>query len=102
MSDADWLKARLQGSWGEKGQIAAALGVKNQTVSKILVGLRRLKPEEKERLRALLGVPPPTAEEHAFLEALRDVPKDRHPEVLRFLRFIALEASEQPPLSLRR
>lgn len=44
--DADWIKQRLTGRHGERAELARAMGVSPDVVTKILKGDRRVQPAE--------------------------------------------------------
>lgn len=44
--DGEWIKARMTGDRGEQARLAAAMGIDNDKISKVLKGLRRVQPNE--------------------------------------------------------
>lgn len=56
--DANWIKSRLSGRHGEQAQLARAMGIDNDKLSKTLRGLRRVQPEEIPAVLAFFGERP--------------------------------------------
>ncbi|MEL6467078.1 MAG: helix-turn-helix transcriptional regulator [Pseudomonadota bacterium] len=54
--DADWLNQRLTGRRGEQAELAQAMGINDDKMSKILKGKRRVQPEEIPKVLAFFGV----------------------------------------------
>ncbi|MFG6080959.1 hypothetical protein ACEUZ9_001574 [Paracoccus litorisediminis] len=55
--DADWIKHRLTGKRGELTELARAVGVKPDVISKILKGERRVQPGEMALIVAFFRPP---------------------------------------------
>ena len=73
--DANWIRQRLTGQRGELAELARAMGVKPDVVTKILKGERRVQPGEMLAVKAHLerSVEPPTDEITQRL--LENIPK---------------------------
>ncbi|MEL7282133.1 MAG: helix-turn-helix transcriptional regulator [Pseudomonadota bacterium] len=54
--DRQWLLARLTGRRGEQTELAQAMGIDTDKMSKVIAGKRRIQPEEIPRVMAFFGV----------------------------------------------
>ncbi len=89
--DGAWIKERLTGAHGEKARLAEALGVKQDVVSKILSGTRRLSNAEADAARLFFGEGPINEEERSMLALYRQASKDRQGLAVQFLRLLAVD-----------
>ncbi len=53
--DSDWIRSRLSGRRGEQAELAIAMGIDNDKMSKILAGKRNVKASEIPAILAFFG-----------------------------------------------
>ena len=56
MIDSDWIKARLDGTHGEKARLADAIGISRDKMSKVLNGTRDVQPDEIPKVLRFFGL----------------------------------------------
>lgn len=64
--DGEWIKARMTGDRGEQARLAAAMGIDNDKISKVLKGLRRVQPNEIPLVLAFFGEDGSKATQHGL------------------------------------
>lgn len=73
--DAEWIRARLTGKRGELADLARAMGVKPDIVTKILKGERRVQPGEMLAVKAHLDGSAVPALDETTRRLLENIPK---------------------------
>ncbi|MBZ4023271.1 hypothetical protein CKO11_12460 [Rhodobacter sp. TJ_12] len=98
--DGNWIKQRLTGRRGEKTELAQALGISLEKVTKTLSGSRRVQPEEIPKVIDFFRSRGARSKSDTIVEIYERLPPKLQEQAEEFLQFLEakVESPEEHPV----
>ena len=96
--DGKWIKARLTGRRGEITELANALGISSDKLTKSISGIRNVQPDEVPKLLAFFNDREPLNRKEQLLRRFESLPPAEQEQALDFLEYLKEKSKKQSSL----